>query len=68
MSHIGTQSGLLPEEAYKEFSEIYKKEFGIQLSEEEVVKKANDMLSLFRVFTKRAKEEQIDIEREVVVE
>lgn len=47
---------MLPKEAYLEYKAIYKSEFGIELSDEEAIKQAHDMLSLFRVLidTKKA--------------
>lgn len=40
---------MLPEEAYKEFNDIYWEEFGIKLSDEEVIQKANDFLDFFKM-------------------
>lgn len=46
---------MLPEEAYSEFKSLYLEEFGIELSDEEVITKANSLLSIFRVFTRPQK-------------
>lgn len=40
---------MLPAKAYQQFREIYLKEFGILISDEQVVKKANDFMELFKV-------------------
>jgi len=43
---------MLPEQAIKEFKEIYLKEEGIALSDEEATKKATNMLNLFKALLK----------------
>lgn len=43
---------MLPNEAYKQFKEIYLKEFGVLISDEEVVKKANDFMDLFKMLAR----------------
>ncbi len=40
---------MLPEEAIKEFQEIHKKEFGVELSQEDAREKAENLIELFRV-------------------
>jgi len=54
---------MLPTVAIKEFKEIYFKEFGIKLSEEETIKKANDFMDLFKVLVKQP----INIKKEGVL-
>lgn len=41
---------LLPQEALIEFKQIYKEEFGVELPDEEAVKKALAVLNIFKVF------------------
>lgn len=41
---------MLPEESLREFKEIYQKEFGILLSDEEATEKATALLNVFKVF------------------
>jgi hypothetical protein len=39
---------MLPDEAVKEFKEIYKEEFGHELSNEKVKRKAENLIGLFK--------------------
>lgn len=41
------------EQAVKEFKEIYREEFGIELNDEEAAKKAQGLLQLFDCLTER---------------
>ena len=42
-------SGLmLPKEAIKEFKQIYRQEFGVDLSEEEAQRRANNLMAFYR--------------------
>ncbi|KKP39961.1 MAG: hypothetical protein UR29_C0003G0002 [Candidatus Woesebacteria bacterium GW2011_GWC2_33_12] len=50
---------MLPTEAYQQFKEIYFKQFSVSLSDEEVVKKANDFIEMFKVL---AQPDQKDID------
>lgn len=43
---------MLSEQAIKEFKEIYLKEEGVALSDEEATKKATNMLNLFKTLSK----------------
>ena len=43
---------MLPQKAIDEFKEIYKKEFGKELSDKEAKLKANELMELFRVLLK----------------
>jgi hypothetical protein len=40
---------MLPTEAYQQFKEIYFKQFGVHISDQEVIKKANDFIEMFKV-------------------
>ena len=40
---------MLQESAIKEFKELYKKEFQIELTNEEAYQKANNLLNLYKV-------------------
>ncbi len=42
--------------AVQEFKQIYKEEYGIELSEQEASQKASDMLNLFGMLTEDTKE------------
>lgn len=44
---------LLPKEALIEFKQIYKEEFGVELLDEEAVKKATAVLNLVKVLAKK---------------
>lgn len=39
---------ILPKEAVEEFKRIYKKKFNVDLSDEEAVRRANNLLNLYR--------------------
>lgn len=41
---------LLPQEALIEFKQIYKEEFGVELSDEQATIKAIAILNIFKVF------------------
>ena len=41
----------LPREAIEEFKEIYRKEFGEELSDDEASRKANNLIELFQVIS-----------------
>lgn len=38
----------LPDEAVKEFAELYKREFGVELEPEEAIARARSLLALYR--------------------
>ncbi len=38
---------MLPKEAVEEFKEIYKKEFGVELPNEEADRRANNLVALY---------------------
>lgn len=38
---------LLPKEAIEEFKQIYRQEFGIDLSDEEAVRQANNLVAFY---------------------
>jgi hypothetical protein len=40
---------MLPEEAIEEFKKIYKKEFGIDISNTESSRRANNLINLYRI-------------------
>ncbi|MBI5452866.1 hypothetical protein HY945_05390 [Candidatus Gottesmanbacteria bacterium] len=44
---------LLPQEALIEFKQIYKEEFGVELPDEEAVKKATAVLNIVKVLAKK---------------
>jgi hypothetical protein len=46
-------------EAVAEFKEIYKKEFGVELSDEEATSKATGLLNLFDIIYKPISKEMI---------
>lgn len=48
---ITQENGLLPEEAYKEYKNIYIKEMGCVPSEKEIVEGANNLIKLFKMFS-----------------
>lgn len=50
---------MLPTEAYNQFKEIYFKQFNVYISDEEVAKKANDFMEMFKVL---AQPDQKDID------
>ena len=39
---------MLPTEAIEEFKQIYKKEFGIEISDEESLRRASNLVNLYR--------------------
>ena len=43
---------MLPKQAIKEFREIYKREFGVRLSNDEATEKVISLLGLFKVLLK----------------
>ncbi len=43
---------MLPEEAIKEFKILYKKVFGIELTDSEAIFRANNLLRLYKVIYK----------------
>ncbi|MGC9602387.1 MAG: hypothetical protein ABSE76_01440 [Minisyncoccia bacterium] len=43
---------MLPEEALKEYREIYREIYGVELSDEEVAFRAANLLNLYRVVLK----------------
>lgn len=47
---------MLPDEAIKEFQEIYKKEFGEEISKEEACERAERLFGLFKAVYKPIKE------------
>lgn len=49
---ITPKTGILPKKAYDEFKEIISKEFGYEPTQEEVVRGANNLIGLFRLFSK----------------
>lgn len=46
---------MLPKKAIEEFKNIYLKEAGVLLSQEEATKKATEMLNLFKILSKPLK-------------
>ena len=43
---------MLPKKAIDEFKDIYKKEFNVDLPETEAIKKANNLIDLFKLLSK----------------
>ena len=39
---------MLPKEAIKEFKQIYRQEFGVDLSDEEVQRRADNLMAFYR--------------------
>ncbi|MDD5721581.1 MAG: hypothetical protein PHT16_04055 [Candidatus Pacebacteria bacterium] len=40
---------MLPEKAIKEFKELYKKRYGVELSDQEASYRANNLFNLYKV-------------------
>lgn len=40
---------MLPPKAIKEFKDIYKEEFNVELSDEEAVKMSSDLINIFKI-------------------
>ena len=60
---------MLPESAIKEFKELYLKNYGIELSDKEATRRANNFVALYMTVYDsplfgRIKEEDLDCERE----
>lgn len=43
---------MLPKQAIEEYKKIYKEEFNKELSDEDASKLANDLINLFKIFSK----------------
>lgn len=50
----------LPPEAIKEFKVLYKKEFGVDLSDEEATMRANNLVGLYDAVYSPVKKEWLD--------
>ena len=55
---------MLPKEAVKEFAELYQKRFGIQLSESEATRRANNLVNLYKAVYQPASFGRIGIQKE----
>jgi hypothetical protein len=40
---------MLPKEAIQEFKELYKKRYGVELSDQEASRRANNLVNLYKV-------------------
>lgn len=52
---------MLPKNALNEFKEIFKEEFGIDLTEEETSNKASAVLDLFRILASKEDADKLDL-------
>jgi len=54
---------MIPKEAIEEFKKIYKKEFGVELSEEEALRRATNLLNLYKAVYRPIIKESDNLEK-----